>query len=245
MIFKFGNGLTSYKNALNAAYNKIKDIDKDKNRFFIIFLTDGANNGGSYTTQLNNIKNFLKPSGSEVEYGKLITVGFDYNNSTLINIGSTNCKGNNTNCYYNASSSASSSSSSNIMNVFSSFLEVIEREVMCSTYKKAKISINLTDNFKFSDGANNKTIEEALECNEEDLTSNLQTQTLIDNALYDLTFLEPDEETLSIGTHEFSIIKNISIKFYDADNNEISEILLNEEEFPTITLNIDKIGVIN
>lgn len=247
--FKYGDGSTFYYAAFQAALNKLNTVkdNKVKKRFFVIFLTDGVNftNGhhDNYNPELNALKSFL--NDGVVEYGKLITVGFNYSDSTLINIASSNCKGEGTNCYYQANSSASTNSSSNILNVFEGFLEVIEREVMCSTYKKARISINLTNNFKFSDGTQNKIIEEKLDCNEEDLTSNLQTQTLIDNALYDLTFLEPDEDTLTIGTHEFSIIENISIKFYDEDNNEISEILLNEEEFPTITLDIDKIEIIN
>jgi len=241
--FYFVNGGTNYNAALTSAYNRIKDIDLTNSRVFVIFLTDGLNNGGSYNTPVNNIKNFLKPSGSQVEYGKLITVGFDYTNSTLISIASSNCKGEGTNCYYTASSS--SSSTDNILTVFSGFLEVIEREVMCSTYKKANISIELSENFKFSDDTNLKVIEENLECNEEDFTNNIQTQKLIDNALYDLTFLKPDKSSLEVGTHEFSIINKISIKFYDADNNEVNEILLNKEDFPTVKLDIDNISVVN
>jgi hypothetical protein len=33
--------------------------------------------------------------------------------------------------------------------------------------------------------------------------------------------------------------------YFDADNNELSEILLNKEDFPTVKLDIDNISVVN
>lgn len=238
--FYHGKGGTNYTKALNAAYNRIFSRPKENNRFFVVFLSDGVpgDSESTYTSAANNIKSFLKPSGSDVEYGKLITVGFATSLPKLSNISSRDCKGTGTNCYYQANSS-------DIGVVFENFFNVIQKEVMCSTYKKTKISINLTENFKFNDGNNAKIIEENLECNKEDLTSNLQTQSLINNALYDLTFIKPDEDSLNEGTHEFSVIDKLLIEFYDGSNNKLSEITLNESEFPKIELDINSISVIN
>ena len=63
--------------------------------------------------------------------------------------------------------------------------------------------------------------------------------------MYNLTFIKPDNESFHVGTHEFSIINKITIEFYDADDNELSEILLNSEDFPKVKLDIDNISVIN
>lgn len=242
--FKFGNGGTKYSVALDAAYNKIKNFSKENNRFFVIFLTDGVpgDTSSKYTASANNIKNFLKPSGSDIEYGKLITVGFNYTDSKLISISSLNCKGEGTNCYYQANST-------NIGTVFEEFFNVIKKEVMCSTFKKARVTINLSDNFEFSDGSKEKVIGNPnyieLACDTADLTSALQTQTILDNALYDLKFNQPDVESLSVGKHEFPIVDKMSIEFFDGDNNLIDTISYVEDDFPSVTLNIDKVSVIN
>jgi len=155
--FKRGGGGTNYTNALDAAYKKIVSIDKTKSRFFIVFLSDGVpgDSKTSYNKKVNLIKTFLNPNDSEIEYGKFITVGFKTNLAILSDISSANCKGEGTNCYYTADSS-------DIGEVFSDFFNIIKKEVMCSTYKKSKISIELTENFKFSDGLQTKVITQNL-----------------------------------------------------------------------------------
>ena len=238
--FVFGNGNTSYYIAFDEAYNKLVGIggDKSKMRFFVVFLTDGNNNGGDYNTQLGKLKSFLKPEGGTIEYGKIISVGFNYSNSILKGIASEGCQDDGNGCYYKVTST-------NIKTVFTGFENVMKKQVKCSTYKKAKVVIQLSENFTFNDGSTEKTVSKDLICDASDLSATEQVEELLKDANYEIKFNKPKLE--DAGTNEISLIESLKIQFYDASDSEVVDaaITMGKDDFPKIKSYITNASVIN
>lgn len=261
--FSYSGGGTNYASALTSAYKGIKDITPNDiknntyNRFFIIFLTDGVDSG--YTSEMNTLKSFLRPkynknlsyksdctnltnnelkeNNDDVEYGKLITVGYDYSSSNLETMSSCNCN-NNGNCYYDVDTD------DDITEVYDSFLSIISNTITCTTYGYIQLSIELGENFYYTSIGNRniKTDKIKLICGK---TIEDQVQSLLQNEKYAIKFNSPDINEANPEGKDYTIIESINLQFYDKKGNLTGEpvpISVPENQINLATYNVDVIN---
>ena len=215
---------TYYSNPLRVTYDMLKDIPKDYttndniiyNRFIIVFLTDGRNiETGNYLKQyqeaLDNIKNFLNPN-EDNEYGKLITVGYNYksDSSVLQNISSTGCNDNN-NCYYPADST-------DVEKVFEGFENVINKTVNTTIFKDVVLRIDLGDGFTHN---GNTYIEKKINLDYgEDIADEITS--LLKNVKFNIVFTPTGD-----AAGDYTFIEGISLKLTKS-SGDIEKINFND-----------------
>lgn len=255
--FTYGEGSTFYYAAFEGALKKLNEVkaNKEKNKYFVIFLTDGDNytngNHDDYNPELNALKKFLKDSKIEneklveTEYGKLIVVGYNYSGtgeSELKRIASDGCE--ERECFY-------SSSTSNVIKIFQDFFKLIQNEVNCY-YDAAKISINLAPDFYVASD-NSKIISDSItfDCKTSPYYEELKKYgNNLFNDTKEIYFKKNLDDGAVLGETEIPIINSIEVTMqkYDESGNlkDVGgSIEITSDKFSKITLNIEEVEVVN
>lgn len=231
-------GLKGAYELLNASSFKIATKKRANSKFFVVFLSDGGDNKNKSerSTYVNKIKNLITD-----DYGKLITVAYEYSGSVLSDMASTGCDTDNGKCYYD------NVKIDEIEEMFSSLASTMIEQATCSEYKKAKVVINLSENFTSTSSSNLHQIVEEIPMNCDSSTLELtlpEMQTITQKILYNPNATCNEDECI-ITENIVDERKGAVIEFYNEKGKLVGSESLTADKFPSVTLTLKKYSVIN